>query len=52
MDLEWIEERAAILEFEANCKRATAENLAAAMWKRHCRDVVDFENRGGKWATD
>lgn len=50
MDEEWIEERATILEFEANVSRTYAENQAVQMWRRHCKDVIEFEKqKGEKW---
>jgi hypothetical protein len=52
IDQEWIEERAAILEFEAGHSRRLAENRAVEMWHRHCKDMIEFEKRGGKCQAD
>lgn len=35
--LEWIEERAAILEYDAKLPRAEAERLAVQMWEERQR---------------
>jgi hypothetical protein len=42
MDNEWIEERAAILEFEAGYSRADAEKLAEQMEKAKNEKRTDY----------
>ena len=42
---EWIEERAAILEFEGKQSRRFSETQAPQMWRRYCKDMIDFERQ-------
>ncbi|MFO0335556.1 MAG: hypothetical protein ACK53C_11125 [Pseudomonadota bacterium] len=35
---EWIEERAALLEFEAGYTRAEADRMAAEQWRQYAAD--------------
>lgn len=52
IDTEWIEERAAILEFEARLSRRLAENRAAEMWRRHRKEMIDLQRQGKKCPAD